>query len=307
MNLPYPIIVAEVMCFCGQCQDEIAASHSFSSVFHCDENGWKVYEKMEGKIGHRWYLWVFESVSSVIYRIEPTRSGDVPIKHFSSLSEKLKEVFVICDRYSGYKRLTKVNSATILAFCWVHMRRDYLEAAVQYPQLEPWMFEWRERIGEIYHLNARRLEHFDESRPLDQQSESFMRQQQRLERSVEQMERILKHELSAEKIHPAQLKVLSSLQNYWSGLMVLLKHNQVALDNNSGERKLRNPQRCCARTAAALAVTRALRWQHRCSQSFRPCFSGISIPIDGCMNISAPAPPMADRRLRILRLSFPGG
>ncbi len=47
-----------------------------------------------------------------------------------------------------------------------------------------------------------------------QQSESFIRQQQRLERSVEQMERTLKHELSAEQIHPAQLKVLSSLQNH---------------------------------------------------------------------------------------------
>ena len=74
-----------------------------------------------------------------------------------------------------------------------------------------------------------------------QQSESFIRQQQRLERSVEQMERTLKHELSAEQMHPAQLKVLSSLQNHWSGLMVFLKHPQVALDNNSGERKLRNP------------------------------------------------------------------
>ncbi len=96
--------------------DQLMQRQMEDSVFHCDETGWKVYEKMEGKIGNRWYLWVFESASSVIYRIEPTRSGDVPIKHFSSLSEKLKEVFVICDRYSGYKRLAKVNAAIILAF-----------------------------------------------------------------------------------------------------------------------------------------------------------------------------------------------
>ncbi len=51
----------------------------------------------------------------------------------------------------------------------------------------------------------------------------------------------MKHELSAEQMHPAQLKVLSSLQNHWSGLMVFLKHPQVALDNNSGERKMHNP------------------------------------------------------------------
>ncbi len=76
---------------------------------------------------------------------------------------------------------------------------------------------------------------------LNSETKSSISEQQRLERSVEQMERTLKHELSAEQMHPAQLKVLSSLQNHWSGLRVFLKHPQVALDNNSGERKLRNP------------------------------------------------------------------
>ncbi len=48
--------------------DQLMQRQMEDSVFHCDETGWKVYEKMEEKVGNRWYLWVFESASSVMFR-----------------------------------------------------------------------------------------------------------------------------------------------------------------------------------------------------------------------------------------------
>ena len=36
--------------------DQLMQRQMEDSVFHCDETGWKVYEKMEGKIGNRMHL-----------------------------------------------------------------------------------------------------------------------------------------------------------------------------------------------------------------------------------------------------------
>ncbi|MCX7116665.1 MAG: transposase, partial [Legionellales bacterium] len=33
--------------------------------FHNDETRWEVYEQVEGKTGHCWYLWVMRSASVV--------------------------------------------------------------------------------------------------------------------------------------------------------------------------------------------------------------------------------------------------
>ena len=42
-------------------------------VFHGDETRWEVFEEVEGKVGHRWYLWVTKSASVVYYRMAPGR------------------------------------------------------------------------------------------------------------------------------------------------------------------------------------------------------------------------------------------
>ena len=44
--------------------------------FHNDETRWEVYQQIEGKAGHRWYLWLTRSESVVYYRMDPTRSAD---------------------------------------------------------------------------------------------------------------------------------------------------------------------------------------------------------------------------------------
>src|SRR5262249_24073175 len=47
-------------------------------LFHGDETRWEVFEEVEGKTGHRWYLWVMQSASVVFYRMAPGRGADVP-------------------------------------------------------------------------------------------------------------------------------------------------------------------------------------------------------------------------------------
>ncbi|MEE8290999.1 MAG: transposase, partial [Candidatus Tectomicrobia bacterium] len=189
-------------------------------LFHGDETRWEVFEEVEGKTGHRWYLWVMQSASVVYYRMAPGRGADVPKAHFAQLRKDLVEVVLVCDRYSAYKCLAKGCDALILAYCWAHVRRDFLKAARSWPELERWMFTWVDDIRELYRLNKARLEEWDAQVPLDHQSPAFAERHRDLETKLRQMHERCEAHLHEPDLHRAQQKVLSSLHNHWDGLTV---------------------------------------------------------------------------------------
>jgi len=211
------------------------------ALFHNDETGWKVFEALEGKVGYRWWLWVTQSSSVVYYTLAPSRSGDIPIDYFSGLDKRLEQVIVVCDRYSGYKRLARENPMILLAFCWAHVRRDFLDAAKSWPDLQDWMFAWIELIGELYTLNAQRLEQWDEALALADQTPAFRQRHQVLAQALAQMDARCDQELEQEGLHSAQRDALNSLKNHWLGLTVFVQFPQVPMDNNTAERRMRNP------------------------------------------------------------------
>jgi len=65
--------------------------------WHADETTWFVFAMIEGKIGYRWYLWVFISESTVVYILDPSRSAKVPKEHFG----EGQEGFLNVDRYGA--------------------------------------------------------------------------------------------------------------------------------------------------------------------------------------------------------------
>jgi transposase len=210
-------------------------------LFHGDETRWEVFEEVEGKIGHRWYLWVMQSASVVYYLMAPGRGADVPKGHFAKLRKDLLKVVLVCDRYSAYKSLAKGCDELILAFCWAHVRRDFLKAARSWPALESWMFTWVADIRELYCLNAARLEQWDEQLSLDQQSSAFAKGHEELETKLSEMQARCEAYLQEPDLHVAKQKVLRSLHNHWDGLTVFVERPEVAMDNNTAERTLRNP------------------------------------------------------------------
>ncbi len=92
-----------------------------------------VFIEQEGKIGHRWWLWVFLSEDSVVFRLDPSRSHDVPEGHFAADAC----LVLMVDRYSGYKAMAQVKLGNvILAFCWAHVRRDFVEVGKGWDGIE---------------------------------------------------------------------------------------------------------------------------------------------------------------------------
>lgn len=214
--------------------------HLTERLFHGDETRWKVFQTIEGKIGYRWFLWLTRSASVVFFWMNPGRGAKVIKEHMAGLDPEVLIIFV-CDRYSAYKCWAKDFPLILLAFCWAHVRRDFLDNAKAWPELAEWMHAWVEAIGELYHRNAQRLAVWDEALPLALQSPSFQAQHQALTDSLEAMSSKRDLALADPDLQHIQKKVLSSLSNHWAGLTVFLDHPQTPMDNNKGENSIRNP------------------------------------------------------------------
>ena len=210
--------------------NELIAKSLDGSHWYADETRWLVFgEEIEGKTGSKWYLWVFRSKTTVIFKLDPSRSADVPKGFFG------REVCGILsvDRYSAYKTLLDCRML-LLAFCWAHVRRDFLAVAKDWEHLESWGLEWVKRIGGIYKLNKERLKVLDD--PC-----AFKPAQAKLVSALDQMATDRDAQLADSDLHSACRKVLESLERHWSGLLVFVEYPDVPMDNNTAERELRNP------------------------------------------------------------------
>jgi transposase len=168
-----------------------------------------------------------------------SRGAVVPQGHFAGL--QALEVVVVCDRYAAYQCLAKSQDRILLAFCWAHVRRDFLDAARSWPEWAAWMLDWVEDIRELYRLNAARVVVWDAARALPHQSQEFRDRQYELVNNLTQMKTRCDDELQKPGFPTVTRQVLVSLKKPWAGLLVFVEHPEVPMDNNAAERALRNP------------------------------------------------------------------
>src|SRR5262249_46652788 len=131
------------------------------TLWHADETRWLVFASIEGKVGYRWYLWVFHSAEVVVFVLAAGRSHDVPEEHFGPVEGGGV-------RWGGGSRAIQRSKRVrggliVLAFCWAHVRRDFLRMARSWPDQKAWALDWVEQIGTLYHLNDERLKVRDDA------------------------------------------------------------------------------------------------------------------------------------------------
>jgi len=199
--------------------------------WHADETRWLVFVTVEGKANFKWYLWVFISATAVVFVLDPSRSSRVPEAHFAGVDGGR----LIVDRYVAYKVIVQVKDGRIiLAFCWAHVRRDFLDLMAGSREHNDWGWAWVEAIAELYRLNHLRLE-------AREASETFAERDRELRAALEKMEERRETELSQEALPRPRRDVLLSLREHWKGLTVFVDHPEVPMDNNEGERIERGP------------------------------------------------------------------
>jgi transposase len=204
------------------------------ALWNADETRWHVFQAVAGKVGNRWYIWLFESADCAVFVLDKGRAHNVPEDHFG---EKAYGI-VMVDRYSAYKAMKHVKEGRLrLAFCWAHQRRDYLDVEKSWPKLSDWVVGWLGRIGELYKRNGERLQE-------KANSVAFKEKEGVLRQAVEAMRRSMEGELQETNLHPAKKKVLQSMQEHWAGLTLFVDNPQVPMDNNASERTLRLAALC---------------------------------------------------------------
>ena len=196
-----------------------------------DETRWPVFVEVEGKKGHRWWLWAFLGEDTVVFRIASSRGHEVPQEHYP---DDLR-AFLMVDRYSAYKAMAQVKSGVVvLVFCWAHVRRDFIAVGKGWPELVDWALAWLRRIREVYRLNRERLRH-------DPQTSAFEEHDTALREAIDAMDKQATDELAEPKLREPCRKALQSLRSHWSGLTLFVDDPKIPLDNNASERTVRGP------------------------------------------------------------------
>lgn len=198
-----------------------------STRWKMDETRWQVFAEIEGKTGYRWWLWVPITADTVVYLLEPARSAEVVRGHLGKAATGI----ILADRYKVYRAL---GPGIGVAFCWSHIRRDFTDLEVAYPQVRVWAALWVQRIGELFASNDRRV-------AVLSQPEEFAIRDLAVREAVLAMEHRRERELSEAGLHSAARKALESLRRHWQGATLFVEHPEIPMDNNEAERRLRDP------------------------------------------------------------------
>jgi transposase len=211
--------------------EALLARNAQSPFAQADETRWMVFIDQEVKIGHRWWLWVFLGEDTVVFRLDPHRSHDVPEQHFAGGAL----LVLMVDRYSAYKAMGPVKQGhVVLVFCWAHVRRDFIEVGKGWEELKPWALSWLERIRDLYRYQRQRLTH-------QAGSVEFQAADAAVQQTVAAMHAQSETELADPQLRSPCRKVLQSLEEHWSGLTRFVDDLRIPLDNNASERQNRGP------------------------------------------------------------------
>jgi transposase len=197
-----------------------------------DETRWLMFILKDGKDNYRWWLWLHLGQDTAVYRLDPSRSHTVPEEHYPKAGDT---IYLMVDRYAAYKAMIQVkNGLIVLVFCWVHVRRDFVEVGKGWEELKEWALQWLQRIRELYRLNRERL-------ALPASAPEYAAADATLRLAVADMQTQRDAELADVQLREPCRKVLSSLQEHWEGLTRFVDDPRLPMDNNASERRLRGP------------------------------------------------------------------
>jgi transposase len=219
-------------------EEAIVARNAQAVHVHADETSWRVFERAEGKDGHRWWLWVFIADDTVVFRMDPTRSTAVLERHFGvdradgALAEG-RRLLLSTDFYTAYQSLARMEGVDPL-WCWAHIRRYFIRAGDAHLQLRYWRDAWVTRIADLYLAHRAMAAAEPGSTEHTQARASF-------DQALTTIDTVRRQQMRGPGLHAAAKKVLATLEREWEGLVRHRDFPDIDLDNNRAERALRTP------------------------------------------------------------------
>lgn len=195
-------------------------------VIGADETSWELMNRKPGQ-SKSWYVWLLRCETAVYYAIKGGRSFACAEELLASFSGVL-----MCDGYVAYLSLSKAYGGVVLAHCWAHVRREFVEIEGAFPVQSG---EVLDLISELYAVERecpRGPEGDAERRRLrDERSRPVVAK-------IEAWSRAMKPRCLPES---GLAKAIGYMDNMWPGLVRFLDEPAIPLDNNASERAARGP------------------------------------------------------------------
>jgi transposase len=194
------------------------------AVVGADETRWRLLTSGS----KTWYVWLLHVSTAVYYTIKDSRSKDVIAKLLGTFAGTL-----MCDGYAAYTALAKKRKGrVVLAHCWSHVRRAYVEIQDSFPG------ECSEIIALINELFA--LDATCATGPPGDNARRTIRDEssrQVIEDIVAWFWKTAPFVLPSTGLHEA----IGYMVGAWKGLVLFLDDPTIPLDNNGSERAARGP------------------------------------------------------------------
>jgi len=196
------------------------------SVVGGDETRWALMGKKLGQ-GKTWYVWVLRTPGAVYYAIRGSRGAATAKELLASFVGVL-----MCDGYDAYLSLSRQYPLVVLAHCWAHVRREFVDIEKSFPTA----------CGEIIHLIGA-LYAIDRRCPAGPEGDA-LRAELRDTESREVIDQILAwfYRTLPKCLPESGLhKAIGYMVHMWPGLVLFLDNPLIPLDNNGTERAARGP------------------------------------------------------------------
>jgi len=195
-----------------------------NAVLGADETRWRMLDPKgrDAGVAKNWQVWALAAPKAVVYRIEDSRGADAARKVFRDFKG-----VAMTDGYGVYEALAKKVEGFVIAHCWAHVRRKFIEAEPAFPEAKVAI----DLIAELY-----AIEKLCPTGPPGDE----LRRQLRNERSRDLVRRIQAWALDTRTLPQSALgQAIAYMGGVWKGLVRFLDDPRVPIDNNGCERALR--------------------------------------------------------------------
>jgi transposase len=197
---------------------------------HMDETVVQVLSELNKTAQSNSYMWVLRSTlptaSAVLFRYEPTRSGDAAKELLRDFTGTL-----MADGYEGYNATCIKNAITRLG-CWAHARRKFIEAQKTQPKGKTGKAD--QALAYIQQLY--RVEQSISDKTTD---EKYRARQQQSQSILDKLKSWLDKSLPQVPPKTALGKALYYLDSQWLRLTNYVQCGDYPIDNNAAENAIR--------------------------------------------------------------------
>lgn len=199
-----------------------------SKVLAMDETPIKAGRAGKGKMKTGWFWPVYGDADEIVFTYASTRAK----RHIEQVLSTHFKGTLLSDGYVAYARYTEARDDVVHAQCWVHSRRQFIEAEAAEPGLVAIALQY---IRELYAIEDRIKEH---------RLEDESKRDYRLAHSKPVVDAFFgwcEQQLTDQSLLPDNLliKAIAYVLNRQDALRVFLEDPAVPLDTNHLERGLR--------------------------------------------------------------------